>query len=165
MCVNACACQHQSERHAQSPINIVTDNVLTESNDVGSIEGTLFDEDIFGYIANTGRMVQFVLLGFSRPSIGGGPLLDKKYILEFFLFELHLSFRYAFSHIDFHFGSENSRGSEHSLDGEYSPLEMEIVFYDGHLQNMNDVQYSQEKDSITVISFLFEVDIRISGFF
>ena len=71
---------------AQSPINIVTDNVLTESNDVGSIEGTLFDEDIFGYIANTGRMVQFVLLGFSRPSIGGGPLLDKKYILEFFLF-------------------------------------------------------------------------------
>ena len=63
---------------AQSPIDIVTGNVNTENSDVGQIHGTLFEEDIEGYMANTGRMVQFVLLGFLRPTLEGGPLLDKK---------------------------------------------------------------------------------------
>ena len=71
------------------------------------------------------------------------------------------SLRYAFSHIDFHFGSENSKGSEHSLDEEHFPLEMEIIFYDGQLRNMNEVQYSQEKDAIAILSFLFEVNLYI----
>ena len=63
---------------AQSPIDIVTDHVETNLNDVGEVQGTLFEDDIEGYLANTGRMLQFVLLGFLRPTIQGGPLLDKK---------------------------------------------------------------------------------------
>ena len=63
---------------AQSPIDILTDYVETDTDDVGEIQGTLFDEDIEGYLANTGRLVQFVYLGFLRPTIEGGPLQDKK---------------------------------------------------------------------------------------
>ena len=68
------------------------------------------------------------------------------------------SFRYALSHIDFHFGSDNSRGSEHSINGAQSPMEMEVVFYDGTFKSPAEVQYSENKDAIVTISYLFEVN-------
>ena len=63
------------------------------------------------------------------------------------------------SHIDFHFGSGNAQGSEHSIDGVHSPMEMEMVFYDGTFKSMAEVQNSDNQDAIVTISFLFEVDI------
>ena len=63
------------------------------------------------------------------------------------------------SHIDFHFGSGNAQGSEHSIDGVHSPMEMEMVFYDGTFKSMAEVQHSDNQDAIVTISFLFEVDI------
>ena len=66
-------------------------------------------------------------------------------------------YRYALSHIDFHFGSENSQGSEHSIDGSHSPMEMEMVFYDGTFKSMTEVRFSENSDAIVAISFLFEV--------
>lgn len=64
------------------------------------------------------------------------------------------------SHIDFHFGSDNSRGSEHSIDGAQSPMEMEVVFYDGTFKSTSEVQYSENQDAIVAITFLFEVNVR-----
>ena len=34
-------------------------------------------------------------------------------------------------HIDFHFGSADSQGSEHKMDGVQSPGEIQLIFYDG----------------------------------
>ena len=34
-------------------------------------------------------------------------------------------------HIDFHFGSVDSKGSEHTMDGVQSPGEIQLIFYDG----------------------------------
>ena len=34
-------------------------------------------------------------------------------------------------HIDFHFGSVDSQGSEHKMDGVQSPGEIQLIFYDG----------------------------------
>ena len=69
-------------------------------------------------------------------------------------------FRYALSHIDFHFGSDNSRGSEHSINGAQSPMEMEVVFYDGTFKSTSEVQYSENQDAIVAITFLFEVNVH-----
>ena len=38
-----------------------------------------FEDDISGFLANTGRMLQFAVLGYARPTIEAGPLGDKKY--------------------------------------------------------------------------------------
>ena len=70
-------------------------------------------------------------------------------------------FRYALSHVDFHFGSVNSQGSEHSIDGAHSPMEMEVVFYDGAFKSPTEVQFSENKDAIVTISFLFEVNMPV----
>ena len=70
-------------------------------------------------------------------------------------------FRYALSHIDFHFGSGNTQGSEHSIDGTHSPMEMEMVFYDGTFKSMTEVQNSDNQDAIVTISFLFEVHMFV----
>ena len=64
------------------------------------------------------------------------------------------------SHIDFHFGSVNSRGSEHSINGAQSPMEMEVVFYDGTFKSTSEVQYSENQDAIVAITFLFEVNVH-----
>ena len=61
---------------AQSPINIDTDNI--EEVEVGVITGVGFNTNITGYLANTGRMVQFTLLSFNRPTIKGGPFAADK---------------------------------------------------------------------------------------
>lgn len=60
----------------QSPIDIITDDVVPE--DIGSVTGLLFDHDLEGSIVNTGRMVQFVSLGYVRPVITGNLFGDKK---------------------------------------------------------------------------------------
>ena len=60
----------------QSPIDIITDDVVTE--DIGSVTGLLFDHDLEGSIVNTGRMVQFVSLGYVRPIITGNMFGDKE---------------------------------------------------------------------------------------
>ena len=75
----------------QSPINIKTSDLVTEAADPGFILGHGFEDDILGHLANTGRMVQFAILGFAKPTITGGPLSGKRsrserrIILEAFL--------------------------------------------------------------------------------
>ena len=62
----------------QSPVNIVTSDLVTEASDPGAIITSGLEEDISGHLANTGRMLQFAFLGFARPTITGGPLNGKK---------------------------------------------------------------------------------------
>ena len=62
----------------QSPINIVTSALVTEASDPGAIITSGFEEDMSGDLANTGRMLQFAVLGFARPTITGGPLNGKR---------------------------------------------------------------------------------------
>ena len=76
---------------------------------------------------------------------------------------IDLCCRYAFSHIDFHFGSDSSQGSEHAVDGDHFPLEMALVFYDGQFKSMTEVRLSENSDALAVISFLFEVEYNIGN--
>ena len=63
---------------AQSPINVVTNDVVIEQNDIGDVITIGFDSELEGYLANTGRMLQFMNFGFFRPTIEGGPLGSKR---------------------------------------------------------------------------------------
>ena len=127
----------------QSPINIDTATVKTPTTDPGAIWSTLFDKDIDGYLANTGRVLRYMLFGYARPTISGGPLAAKKV--------------YALSHIDFHFGSDATKGSEHTLNTKQFPMEMEIVFYDGSFLSSADAIASSNTDALVALSHFFTV--------
>ena len=64
----------------QSPVDIVTQAAVSVSPvTVPGLVSTGFEDDISGFLANTGRMLQFAVLGYARPTIEAGPLGDKKY--------------------------------------------------------------------------------------
>lgn len=127
---------------SQSPINIVRADVETATTDIGAITGTLFDRELEGYLVNNGRVLRFSHLGFARPAITGGALGTKVY---------------AFSHIDFHFGTTDSDGSEHTIDGRQYAMEMEAVFYDGSFMSSQDALASTDADALVTISNLFQI--------
>lgn len=127
---------------SQSPINIVTTDAVAPTTDVGSVTSTLFDTDITGHLANTGRVLRWFATGTVKPTIAGGPLGTKTYGL---------------SHIDFHFGSTSTQGSEHTMDGTQSPMEMEMVFFDSAFSDHNAALASTNPDALATISQLFSV--------
>ena len=130
---------------SQSPIDVVTADVETKAEDVGAVVGNLFDRELSGYLLNTGRGVRFSHLGMARPTITGGPLGDKVY---------------AFSHIDFHFGETDNEGSEHTINGDQSAMEMQMVFYDGSFMSNMDAEQSTDSDALVAISHLFKVNTK-----
>jgi len=127
---------------SQSPINIVTADAVAPTTDVGSVTSTLFDTDITGHLANTGRVLRWFATGTVKPTIAGGPLGTKTYGL---------------SHIDFHFGSTSTQGSEHTMDGSQSPMEMEMVFFDSAFSDHIAALASTNPDALATISQLFSV--------
>ena len=126
----------------QSPIDIVSASTKAPTTDPGAIVGTLFDKDIDGYLANTGRALRYMLFGYARPTISGGALGTKIY---------------ALSHIDFHFGSVSTQGSEHTVDGMKYPLEMEMIFYEGSFASNADAMASTDPDALVAVSHFFTV--------
>ena len=61
---------------SQSPINIITASATTAAADIGAVTTTLFDTNIRGVLANTGRVLRWMALG-AAPTITGGPLVAK----------------------------------------------------------------------------------------
>ena len=126
----------------QSPIDIVTANVAAPTTDPGAIVGNLFGQDLDGYLANTGRALRYMVFGYARPTISGGALGTKIY---------------ALSHIDFHFGSVSTQGSEHTVDGTKYAMEMEMIFYDGSFASNADAMASTDADALVALSHFFTV--------
>jgi len=130
--------------NSQSPIDIVTADAKTPTTDPGALTTTMFDMDITGALANTGRVLRwFAVWGLGKPTISGGPLGTKVYGL---------------SHIDFHFGSTNTKGSEHTMDGSQSPMEMQMVFFRSDFADNTAALNSGDGDALATISQLFEID-------
>ena len=59
---------------SQSPINIVANDAVAATTDIGAVTTTLFDTDLTGALANTGRVLRWMHLGTAKPTISGGPL-------------------------------------------------------------------------------------------
>jgi len=138
----AAACDESSTTSKQSPIDIVTADAKTETTDPGAVTTTMFDTDITGALGNTGRVLRWFAMGTAKPTISGGPLGTEVYGL---------------SHIDFHFGSADTKGSEHEMDGKQSPMEMQMVFFKSKFDDHNAALASTDKDALATISQLFSV--------
>ena len=130
----------------QSPIDIKTASVTTPTTDAGAVMGHGFNLTLDGYLANTGRLLSWLYFGYARPIITGGPLGTKYY---------------ALSHINFHFGSTDTKGSEHTIDASQAPMEMQMIFYDGSFNSIQDAQDSTKQDALVGISKLFEVRFQL----
>ncbi|XP_075231721.1 putative carbonic anhydrase 5 [Lycorma delicatula] len=91
-------------------------------------------------IANTGQTV--IVSGTwqkNRPRISGGPLLTT----------------YTFSQLHYHWGSDNTYGSEHSYNDKKVPLEMHAVFLKESCKKQEDAL--AEKDGAVVVSYAYKV--------
>ncbi|XP_052075438.1 carbonic anhydrase 2-like [Mytilus californianus] len=59
----------------------------------------------------------------------------------------------------FHWGADNSKGSEHVIDNHHYPMEMHIVHYSDRFQKIEDA--IDKPDGLLVLGFFFEVNINI----
>ena len=60
--------------------------------------------------------------------------------------------------MDFHFGSDDTMGSEHKMDGVQSPGEIYLIFYDGDkFTNFADAAASANADALATVSYMVMV--------
>lgn len=76
----------------------------------------------------------------NQPTISGGPLLNSEYV---------------FAQLHFHWGSDDTCGSEDKIDGKSFPLELHIVFYKKEYQCVDKALGFY--DGLTVLACVFEV--------
>lgn len=128
---------------SQSPIDVVVADLESTKDDVGKVWNHLYELDITGDVINTGRHLTYQITEGLRPYISGGPL-DTKYV---------------FDHMDFHFGSVDSQGSEHTVDGSHSPGEIYLVFYDGDdFSTFADAAASSVSDALATVSYMVKTE-------
>ncbi|KAK3750792.1 hypothetical protein QZH41_018649 [Actinostola sp. cb2023] len=135
---------------SQSPVNIDTSKV-----------------DIVGSGHVDRERVQFKELS----SYAGGTLANNGHSLTFTVKEGGMTFKnpingqnYELAQIHFHFGCDDSVGSEHTVDGKHYPGEMHLVLFN---TKYGDIDTAATKpDGLTVIAVFLEKDnykVIISG--
>merc|ERR1712173_391376 len=132
----------------QSPIDIVTSSAKEESTNPGEIMLIGFEVKMTGSVINDGRQIYFTpdsSLTWSKPILYGGALSSSK--------------SYVFDHLEFKFGTDDAKGSEHTLDGKQYPMEIQLVFWDqGTHATASDAGGHSNTDSVVVLSYFVETD-------
>ncbi|CAD0197105.1 unnamed protein product [Chrysodeixis includens] len=128
-----CAGKHQS------PINInvlrVKQVTLPELVLVG------FDDSIDNvHVTNNGHTVLIEVKNEPHPRVRGGPL-DSDYI---------------FSQMHFHWGDNDTFGSEDKINHRSFPMELHMVFYKEEYQSPTEAV--KHSDGLTVLAFFYELD-------
>ncbi|NXO93182.1 CAH4 anhydrase, partial [Certhia brachydactyla] len=127
----------------QSPVNIVTRNVLYDK----SLKPLIFEGyDVKGsakwILENNGHTVKVAL--DTTPKVGGGGLGRKYKAVEFHL----------------HWGvpgePQENPGSEHSIDGEKYPMELHIVHIREDVSDMTEAK--KAPDGLAVLAFFVKAD-------
>ncbi|XP_052213016.1 carbonic anhydrase 2-like [Dreissena polymorpha] len=124
----------------QSPIDLQTRDAVVDPTHLSPIVFYGYDRvsNLNYTLENNGHTVQIGLNEKTMMISGGG--LSDTYIAEQF---------------HFHWGAVDERGSEHSLNGRYFPMEMHIVHYNKKYGNISS---SVDKaDGLAVLGFFFEV--------
>ncbi|XP_057662699.1 carbonic anhydrase 1-like [Diorhabda carinulata] len=120
----------------QSPIDIEINNVKNVS--YPPLIFKHFDEPLETVkLVNNGHTVQLSIQQGNIPSIGGGPLNST----------------YNFYQLHFHWGKNDSEGSENLINNHSFPLELHIVFYKTDYGNFSNALGND--DGLTVLSFLY----------
>uniref|UniRef100_A0A182KED8 Carbonic anhydrase n=1 Tax=Anopheles christyi TaxID=43041 RepID=A0A182KED8_9DIPT len=132
----------------QSPININTSRALRVNRKVPLEIVGLHNRPIAITAENEGYSVKFTpQWGFrTRPIMRGGPLKTP----------------YFFEQMHFHWGRNNTEGSEHRINGQQFPLEVHLVFYNGLYASLAEA--APEVDGLAVIGFFYDVVPGSSSF-
>ncbi|ESO88490.1 hypothetical protein LOTGIDRAFT_125950, partial [Lottia gigantea] len=120
----------------QSPINIDPKALLFDP----SLEKLHFKGNEFtGYLVNNGHDITFEIeeLRWKGVNISGGPV----------------SYNYRVKEIKLHFGTNNSYGSEHSINGKVFPAEIHILAYNSDLYE--DIREAENSPRGVLIIALF----------
>ncbi|CAL1546288.1 unnamed protein product [Lymnaea stagnalis] len=62
---------------------------------------------------------------------------------------------YKLVQFHFHWGAQDQRGSEHSIDGYHAPMELHLVHQQAHLEN--DAKFKEHPFAIAVFGFMFKI--------
>ena len=50
---------------------------------------------------------------------------------------------FSFNQLHFHWGSKINQGSEHCIDGKFSPMEIHLVHFNTNLGKTNNIRFNQ----------------------
>ncbi|XP_065187821.1 carbonic anhydrase 1-like [Sycon ciliatum] len=129
----------------QSPINIPTASAMYASYPPLNITSNA-TTDVY-HLENVGDAPTGFAYGSSNTWFTGGPVGVTHYKLHSF----HL-----------HYGNSTYDGSEHAIDGMRTSAELDVVFYNGSYQNLNQALASGDRDAIAIIAVLFSPSDDIS---
>ncbi|XP_067113860.1 carbonic anhydrase IV c [Osmerus mordax] len=119
----------------QSPINIVTSRVQTNSS-LAPFHFHAYNGTFNISAENMGHSVHFDLPG--KVQVSGGGLPDRYQAVQFHL----------------HWGMEGGLGSEHTIDGERYPMELHIVHVKEIYASLEEAAH--DPSGVVVLAFLFE---------
>ncbi|KAG7308239.1 hypothetical protein JYU34_006914 [Plutella xylostella] len=128
-----CAGKHQS------PINI---NVLrVKQVSLPDIQFVGFDDSIDGvHVTNNGHTVLIEVENEPHPRVRGGPLEGD----------------YVFSQMHFHWGDNDTLGSEDKINHRSFPMELHMVFFKEEYKSPQEAV--KHPDGLTVLAFFYELD-------
>nr|AZF86135.1 carbonic anhydrase 4-like protein [Tridacna squamosa] len=124
----------------QSPISIDTNQVVVDTARLRPFVFEGYDDvrDINVTLENNGHTVQ-VDLNQKLSTVSGGGMRGT----------------YIAQQYHFHWGSVDSRGSEHDINGVHYPMEMHIVHYNNIYANISEAM--DKPEGLAVLGFFFEV--------
>lgn len=121
----------------QSPINIDTAQVVVGDN-VGPIQFQYVDIQN-STITNDGRHLQVTVIK-NESVVNGGPLSE----------------RYQLAVIRFHWGSNSDTGSEHAINGQKYPLEVQLIHWNKDLyKNIGEAMVG--KNGLCIIGLFYQI--------
>ncbi|XP_076364076.1 carbonic anhydrase 6-like isoform X2 [Tachypleus tridentatus] len=124
----------------QSPVNIEKNKVQT-NNSLGSITFVNYDKPLYKpLLVNNGHSVQLNIEEDENvPMIKNGGLEGN----------------YKFQQLHFHWGNEDSMGSEHTVDDKTYCMEMHLVHYNSKYRSDEAIKYP---DGLAVVAVLFIIE-------
>ncbi|XP_052819767.1 carbonic anhydrase 2-like [Mya arenaria] len=124
----------------QSPIDVQTKDVVVDPNHLVPIVFSGYDNvaNTNYTLGNNGHTVQVDLNDQSMMISEGG-----------------LEGTYVAAQFHFHWGADDTRGSEHAINGRHYPMEMHIVHYNRKYGNFTAAL--KPEDGLAVLGFFFEI--------
>jgi carbonic anhydrase len=126
-------------KESQSPINIVDKDVMLEA--VPSVIA-LYTDYIDGLVENKLGKISFTVDSPSKFTVHQIPMRTKTQVFNL-------------DRVDFHWGNDDQKGSEHSIDDQFFPLEAQFIFFDRKYNSLDKAK--NHYSAIVAFSVLFNI--------